>query len=234
MQKTNKTAVGPGSVLIQNKPQSSFVLRCCPCPRCKSKLDLKKLTECVCPKCGAALPYANEIKWLQSEEERKPVPKKKKKKSNPAVNLAKEKKEVIEQLIPGVEVGTFVFVGFSDREYMVIEVGEGQYYALEVVPDDECPQDQFVQRAYRDRAVLIEQPAAVVFPSQIRKTKARLAKQIVEVILKNHYKLFGGKSSNGDQRKTNEKREKKGDGLYVGNPWEGLSMTTHHVKVYKG
>ena len=226
---------------VQNKPQSSFMLRFVKCPYCETKIDLKLIAGFECPECNRVLPFRREIEEAHNINAWGPESKKDKRKreneenkSNQKKQAKKDEKMITERLIPGINTGSFIFVGKSNDEYMVIETWECCYHALRVVPEDQCPQDEYVQKAYGDKVVLIEEETTVIYPSQITDTKARLAWHIVMNIIDNHYKCQKTAKRKKNKKQSNEKREKKGDGLYVGNPWEGLSMTTHHIKVYRG
>lgn len=58
----------PKKVLIQNKPQSDFVLSSFRCPGCNKRLCVEELKEFTCPECGADLPDIDSIYRAKNEK----------------------------------------------------------------------------------------------------------------------------------------------------------------------
>ena len=231
----NDVANKSKKVLTQDKPQSSFLLSYFHCPNCNTRLNPSDMKDFVCPSCKAELPNINSIYRAKTEKVWTLVPKEKKEKvkGEQGAQPKKKKEKVVEKLLPGVEVGTFVFFGKASKEYMVIDIGEGKYYGLRIMAKSNCDGNDYVQSAYRDKVVILDKPATVIMPSQIKRTKARLAMHVVQSIVDKHNRCLDNKKYRSS-RNSNEKRDQKGDGLYVGNAWEGLSMTAQHIKVFRG
>ncbi len=236
-----------------HKPFSDFLLRNTSCPGCGKRVDLTEIRENVCPSCGSVLNVTNNMirdvheaayRYAKEKKEKKKE-KESQKKSGTALTGTKETKgpekvKSVSEYDDKIEIGTFIFIGKKNREYMVIEKKKKSYLCLPIIRDTDFDDGQYVQRAYRDRLVVISEKAGIA-PDQITGIKARLAVQHLNAILEKYHNYIPPTETKG-KKKTSPKKSKQdpnnyrrsGDGLYDGNAWSGLAMTTTHVKIYRG
>lgn len=238
----------------KHKPLSDFVLRNTSCPDCGKRIDLREIRENVCPSCGTFLSVtagmirkahelaAEEILNKEHKKKNKQAHEKSDAKSADANTVKKPvEKKIASEFDDKIECGTFIFTGKKNKEFMMLERKKKSYLCLPVIRDTDYEEGQYVQRAYKDRLVVLSE-AVNIAPIQITGIKARLSNELVNNILEKYRgyipkakaKAKGNKSGVKNAKADPNNYRRSGDGLYDGNAWTGLAMTTTHIKIFRG
>ena len=219
--------MGKNKCSTKDKPFSSFIMLNINCKGCGKRIDLRELENNICPICGTVLPVSDQDilkSRLACEKEKKKHPSE----NQPELNA---KSEFDDQ----IEVGTFIFAGKKKKEYMVVEKRNNQYRCLCVIDDCQLMDDQYVQRAYKNKLIVISTNTIMVAAKDVKATKARLPIQFLNTILEKYQKCIeNAKYVTGKVDKNTSSYKRNNDGLYNGNSWDGLSMTKSYVKIYRG
>ena len=104
---------------------------------------------------------------------------------------------------------------------------------LRVIEDAYVANGEYVQSAYANKVVIISSKATGISKKKILSVKARLPIQYLSVIL-NKYRNYILAQQYKAERRKNMTSKRTGDGLYNGGSWDGLSMASQYIKIYRG
>ena len=208
-----------------DKPQSEFLLLVIQCSYCKQRIPVSDIANDLCPKCNRKLKLPN-IRIENAQSVNKVA-------TNKTIKQ-QEKDERIEVIKRSIDIGSFVLIRRNTGlfEYMVIEKETSKLLGLRVIDETCVKKGQFVQRAYREKVVVITEATSISY-AKINSVKGKLPIQYTDRIVKKYTEYINNQKRIAERRILNSAR-RQGDRGDSGNAWDGLSMSKNYIKMYRG